>query len=83
MLAYLRRNQALVTAWLAAALANALLPLDARADEDGVSFWLPGQFGSVAAVPAVPSWQFGTVYYHTSVSADGAVSASRERPSET
>jgi hypothetical protein len=24
---------------------------DAKADEGGVSFWLPGQFGSLAAAP--------------------------------
>jgi hypothetical protein len=24
---------------------------EAKADEGGVSFWLPGQFGSLAAVP--------------------------------
>ena len=48
------------------------------ADEGGISFWLPGQFGSLAAVPAVPGWQFGSVYYHTSVSAGGNVAASRQ-----
>jgi len=50
----------------------------ARADEGGISFWLPGQFGSLAAAPAVPGWQFGTIYYHTSVGADGNVAASRQ-----
>ena len=33
-----------------------------RADEGGVSFWLPGQFGSLAAVPTEPGWSLGTVY---------------------
>jgi hypothetical protein len=31
----------------------------ARADEGGVSFWLPGQFGSLAAVPVAPGWSLG------------------------
>ena len=44
-------------------------PLEAFADEGGVSFWLPGQYGSLAALPQVPGWQFATIYYHTSVSA--------------
>jgi hypothetical protein len=39
------------------------------ADEGGVSFWLPGQYGSFAAVPGEPGWSMGTVYYHTSVDA--------------
>jgi hypothetical protein len=50
----------------------------AKADEGGVSFWLPGIYGSLAAVPAQPGWSFGTVYYHTSVSASGAIAAARE-----
>lgn len=40
----------------------------ARADEGGLSLWLPGLYGSFAAVPGVPGWTFGTVYYHPSVS---------------
>jgi len=39
------------------------------ADEGGVSFWLPGQFGSFAAVPADPGWSLASVYYHSSTSA--------------
>lgn len=50
----------------------------AHADESGVSFWLPGQFGSLAAVPQTPGWSLGTVYYHTSVGGSGAVAAARE-----
>ncbi len=41
----------------------------ALADEGGVSFWLPGLYGSFAAVPAEPGWSFATVYLHPSVSA--------------
>lgn len=55
-----------------------ILPHRAWADENGISFWIPGQFGSLAAVPAEPGWSFATIYYHTSVNADGAVAASRE-----
>jgi hypothetical protein len=49
-----------------------------RADETGLSFWLPGQFGSLAAVPGTPGWSLGAVYYHTSVGASGNVAAARE-----
>ena len=48
------------------------------ADESGTSFWLPGQFGSLAAVPGTPGWAVASVYYHTSVSAGGNVAAARE-----
>jgi hypothetical protein len=40
-----------------------------RADEGGVSYWLPGTYGSLAAVPAVPGWSFSTFNYYDSVSA--------------
>ncbi len=56
----------------------AMAPDRALADEGGVSFWIPGQFGSLAALPGVPGWSLGLVNYYTSVSAGGAVSAARE-----
>ncbi len=49
-----------------------------RADEGGVSFWLPGQFGSLAAAPQQPGWSFASIYYHTSVNAGGNVAAARQ-----
>lgn len=54
------------------------LPETAFADEGGVSFWLPGTFGSLAAAPATPGWMLGAFYYHTSVSAGADVAAARE-----
>ncbi|HTE96458.1 MAG TPA: phenol degradation protein meta, partial [Bradyrhizobium sp.] len=50
----------------------------AYADEGGVSYWLPGRFSSLAATPEVPGWSMAEVYYHTTVSAFGAVAAARE-----
>ncbi len=51
----------------------------ALADEGGVSFWLPGTFGSLAAVPQqAPGWSAASIYYHTSVSAGGNVALARE-----
>jgi hypothetical protein len=49
-----------------------------RADEGGVSFWLPGTFGSLAAVPGQPGWSFAAFNYYSSVSAGADVSRSRE-----
>jgi hypothetical protein len=50
----------------------------ALADEDGVSFWIPGFFGSLAATPQQPGWSLATIYYHTSVSAAADVARARE-----
>jgi hypothetical protein len=56
-----------------------LIPQTALADEGGVSFWLPGLYGSLAAVPqAAPGWSFYTFNYYDSVKAGAAVSAARE-----
>lgn len=43
----------------------------AWADEGGVSFWLPGQFGSLIAIPGAPGWTMTGLYYHSSVDAGG------------
>src|SRR5215510_12502881 len=65
---------------LSAGAAIALLsPTVALADEDGVSFWLPGLFGSLASVPqAAPGWSLLTFSYYTNVSAGADVAAARE-----
>lgn len=39
----------------------------AVADEGGLSFWLPGQFGSLAATPVTPGLSWATIYIHTDV----------------
>jgi hypothetical protein len=64
---------------LSARCANALLafiviflPLaSARADEGGVSFWLPGQYSSFAAVPSQPGWYIPPQLYCYDGSARG------------
>jgi len=45
--------------------ANCLVA-SAHADEGGVSFWLPGQQSSFAAVQGAPGWSVPVVYYHSS-----------------
>jgi hypothetical protein len=62
----------------AAIVAAGLMPGASFADEGGVSFWLPGFFGSLAAAPATPGWLLNTFYYHTSVSAGADVARARE-----
>jgi hypothetical protein len=74
-----RSSLRLIQSGIGAAIAL-LGPLSASAlaDESGVSFWLPGQVDSLPAVPGVPGWSMAEVYYHTTVSAFGAVAAARE-----
>ena len=50
----------------------------ARADEDGVSFWIPGFFGSLAATPQQPGWSLISILYNTNVSASGNAAVARE-----
>jgi hypothetical protein len=68
-----RRTQLVALVFAVAALA----PDIAMADEGGVSFWLPGLFGSLAATPQVPGWSLGLIYIHTNVSAASNVAAAR------
>src|SRR3954470_17249788 len=53
-------------------------PKIAMADEGGVSFWLPGLFGSLAAAPVQPGWSMTAMEYYDSVRAGGDVSLARE-----
>jgi hypothetical protein len=60
-----------------AALASAIVfcSHNALADENGISMWVPGFFGSLAATPG---WAVANIYYHTSVSAGADVARARE-----
>jgi hypothetical protein len=67
-----------IKALLATVAAVGLLFSQARADEGGVSFWVPGFFGSLAAAPQQPGWSWMSIYYHTTVSAGADVARARE-----
>jgi len=58
--------------------ASVLVCQAALADEGGVSVWLPGFFGSLAASPLQPGWSLTSIYYHTTVSAGADVAKARE-----
>jgi hypothetical protein len=60
---------------LITAIAVASTP--ARADQGGISFWLPGAFGSLAATPVTPGWAMGTIFLNEFVRAGGDVASSR------
>jgi hypothetical protein len=42
-----------------------------KADQGGLSYWLPGTFGSLAASPGVPGWAYSTIYLHVATAAQG------------
>jgi hypothetical protein len=74
----LRTKRGLKHASVAAAIGLAVCTTEpARADQGGVSFWLPGAFGSLAATPLQPGWAMGAIYIHSDVKAGGDVAASR------
>jgi len=68
--------RALASALVTGALVGA--PTVALADEGGVSFWLPGFFGSLAAAPLQPGFSVVNMYYHTTVSAGADVAFARQ-----
>ena len=68
----------ILSASIATVVVSLAAPGLARADEGGVGFWLPGQLGTLAAVPQTPGWNLGIIDYYTSVSAGGNVAAARQ-----
>jgi hypothetical protein len=72
-----RRKYMTPLAVSAAFLTMALAPVPSAADEGGVSFWLPGQYASLAATPLTPGWAFSGIYYHSSIEASGGQTFTR------
>jgi hypothetical protein len=60
------------------AAASVMFSHAALADEGGVSFWIPGFFGSLAATPQQPGFSMANIYYHITVSAGADVARARE-----
>ena len=48
------------------------------ADEGGVSFWVPGFVGSLAATPQAPGFAFANIVYYSQVSAGGNVAFAKQ-----
>ncbi|MEJ8858814.1 transporter [Variovorax robiniae] len=59
------------TRWGCALLA-VLSATSAHADEGGAGFWIPGQFGALAAVPSDAGWSLPLLYLHNSVEQDAS-----------
>jgi hypothetical protein len=73
-----RQNRRAMLAGATLAVAALLSPSQAMADEGGVSFWVPGFFGSLAAAPQQPGFSFTTILYNTNVSAGADVVFARD-----
>jgi hypothetical protein len=54
------------------------IPGISLADENGISFWIPGFFGSLAATPQQAGWSVAAVNYFTDVSGSGNIAVARE-----
>jgi hypothetical protein len=66
-----RSNKQIATTLLVSALMMTAWT-SAYADEGGASFWLPGQYAGLVAVPPTPGWSLSTDFYYYS----GGASAS-------
>jgi hypothetical protein len=53
-------------------------PTTSKADEGGVSFWIPGFFGSLAAAPQQPGLSVTAIDYYDSVRAGADVALARD-----
>jgi len=62
----------------AVVLAAMAVPAISWADEGGVSFWIPGTYGSLAAVPPPPGWSLTIVNEYYATMAGGDVAAARQ-----
>ena len=49
------------------ALATIFSQRQSSADEGGASFWSPGTFANLAAVPGEPGWSFMATYFHATL----------------
>jgi hypothetical protein len=73
----LRRVVALLIAVLVVLTAGVI---DADADEAGISFWVPGTYGALAAAPLPQGFSLAEVYYHSPVKAGADVATATQIP---
>lgn len=76
---FVRRKLAASVAALQIAVAVVVsIATSSRADEGGVSFWVPGFIASLAATPQVPGFSFANILYYSQVSAGGNVAFAKQ-----
>ncbi len=52
----------------------------ASADEAGISFWVPGTYGALAAAPLPQGFSIAEIYYHSPIKGGGDVAIARQVP---
>ena len=72
------RRQSRLRCVALASMSISVVAAPCLADDGGVSFWLPGSYGSLAAVSAVPGWSLSVTDYYAAASAGASVARSRE-----
>lgn len=72
------RRRARLVFWSLLEVVMVLTPKIGLADDGGASFWLPGTYGSFAAVPGEPGWSAETIFYNSSVTAGNTVAVARQ-----
>ena len=72
----IKGTRAAVARFAAAAFASAPV-LEARADEGGSGYWMPGTFAFQAAMPAPLGISIDTAYYHATAKTDPSLNVSR------
>jgi hypothetical protein len=50
------------------------------ADESGISFWQPGTFANLAAVPGPPGWSFTATHFHATLAGGSNVATADTLP---
>jgi hypothetical protein len=62
-----RRSRSLLATISLVAFAFVLGQGTSSADESGASFWSPGTFANLAAVPGEPGWSLSATYFHATL----------------
>jgi hypothetical protein len=69
-----------VATFVSALAALAVGAISADADEAGISFWVPGTYGALAAAPLPPGFSLAEVYYHSPIKAGADVATAIQIP---
>src|SRR5258708_4124633 len=72
----LKGTRAAVAFFAAAVVVSAPL-VEARADEGGTGYWMPGSFAYQAAAPSALGWSVELSYYHATQATDPSLNITR------
>src|SRR4029077_20569116 len=75
-----RRSPRLLAVISAIAFSTFFGQRSSPADESGASFWQPGTFANLAAVPGPPGWSFNATYFHATLAGGSNVATADVLP---